>query len=440
MKVPILTTQKTLIAILVMAFLIRIAVLSWFGYNRPDYFHNDLQQIEENISSVNQPYQNSFGSEVSNVAYALVCAGRGFSDPFGGKTGPTGWVAPGIVFPYAFAFFIWGCFSYGAIMFLFCLALIASLATVVLVFAVGKEMFGDSRAALLGALFFALSPHDIAIFGRISQQDFNFFPFLFTLIFYLFVCYRKKQTFGKLALFSIIAALSILCNPALSAPIGMCFLFLVFENGLAFRKSIIEILIGVGIILILTLPYNIYQKQKLGTWTFIKSNGLYEIYQGNENRFEGVLTMDLFNTLHPIQNVSEFSLYSTLGETAYIATKFDQFKSTFSISSFVKMSLNKALHFYFLFPAVQTKSSLLHYLFYSLRGIIFVTYFLVRFRRMENLEKLLFGYIVIYSLPYCLAGMMYRYSFPIIPLVYLLFGSLLSRLYTQITLWPENKR
>jgi hypothetical protein len=46
MKLPTLTTKKTLIAILVMAFLIRIAVLSWFGYNRPDYFHNDLQQIE----------------------------------------------------------------------------------------------------------------------------------------------------------------------------------------------------------------------------------------------------------------------------------------------------------------------------------------------------------------------------------------------------------
>jgi hypothetical protein len=368
----------------------------------------------------------------------LVCAGRGFSDPFGGKTGPTGWVAPGIVLPYAFAFFIWGCFSYGAIMFIFCLALFASLATVVLTFAVGKEMFGDSRAALLGAFFFALSPHDIAIFVRTGQQDFNLFPFLFTLIFYLFICYREKRTFGKLALFSTAAALSILCNPALSVPIGMCILFLVFEKGFVFRKKMIEFLVGVGIISILIMPYIFYQKQRLGTWTFIKSNGPYEIYQGNDYRFDGILTLDLFNTLHPIENTNEFLRYSTLGETTYIAAKFDQFKNRFSISTFVKMSLNRALNFYFLFPAMK-KTRFLNYLLYSFRGIILVSYLLVRFRCMGNLEKLIFGYILIYSLPYCFVGMMYRYSFPIIPLVYLLFGSLLSRLYKQITLFPENK-
>ena len=33
----------------------------------------------------------------SNIAHAWVCADQGYASPFGGATGPTAWIAPGVV-------------------------------------------------------------------------------------------------------------------------------------------------------------------------------------------------------------------------------------------------------------------------------------------------------------------------------------------------------
>ena len=216
--------HNTLIVILIVAAVLRLGLLWGNVQVNPSYFHSDLARIQEQINSPDQPYHNGFGSEISNVAYALV-NGQGFSSPFGGRTGPTGWVAPGMVVLYAIAFYLFGPFSFGAVLSLFLLSVLLSLATILLVYAVAMKIFDHRPSALAGSLLYALSPNDLALFYKIGQLDFNLFPFLFILNLFMFLLYNRKRTAGSLASFSLVATVTALFNPIFLAPLTVCILF-----------------------------------------------------------------------------------------------------------------------------------------------------------------------------------------------------------------------
>jgi len=411
---------NSLIVILIVAVVLRLGLLWGNIQVNPSYFHIDLALMQEQINSPDQPYHNGFGSEISNVAYSIV-KGQGFSSPFGGRTGPTGWVAPGMVAIYAMAFYLFGPFSFGSVLSLFLLSVLLSLATVLLVYSVALKIFDHRPSALAGSLLYALSPHDLLVFYKTSQQDFNFFPFLFILNLFVFLTFYQQRTARNLVCFSLVAAVTALFNPVFLAPLTMCIIFPLFCNREQRLQAAVQIAAGILIIVVFLGSYSIYQKQRLGVWTLVKSNGIYELYQGNVPDFNGILTMELFHKYHPIKNINEYQRYRTLGETEYIASKRSLFLEQFELTRFLSLSARRFTAFYFVFPALKHATPL-HYLLYALRGLGLVLYLMLRFRRMKPLEMLVVSYILVYSLPYCLVGVMYRYSFPIVPLTMMLLA------------------
>jgi hypothetical protein len=184
-------------------------------------------------------------------------------------------------------------------------------------------------------------------------------------------------------------------------------------------------------------PYIIYQKHKISKWVFIRSNAPFEIYQGNLPDFRGAYDIDFLNKHHPILNQKEYEEYKEKGEFAYIDSKFIQFKDKFDLGKFISLSIKKFLYFFFVFHPLKVREqgvTSIVYLVYSLRGLSLLIYLLIRARGITTYDKLLYLYIISFSIPYCFAGVTYRYSFPIVPLTTLLAA------YSIYTIWHWVKR
>ncbi len=415
----------------ILAVLLRLVMLRENLINNPQYFHNNPELIAQKINSPDQPYQNRFGSEISNVAYALVCGDGSFSNPFGDNTGPTGWVAPGITALYVCSFILWGCFTYPSILFLYLLSLLLTCMIIVLIYYLAQTVFEDNFTAYISSFLYVISPHDILLFAKPGQQDFNVFPFYFILILFFLILYLKQKRRTYLVIFSLSAAAAVLSNPVFIFPATICMLYIIVH---LFRtrsaKKHADPILATGLIVCCILPYVIYQKNHLNKWAFIKSNGLYEIYQGNAPASQGILTLEVFKKYHPMANVEEFRKYKHEGEIDYIENKWDKFKEHFELKRFLDLSVNRILHFFFIFPSLG-EGSLLHTVFYAPRGLALVVYVLLRNRQINSLDLLLLLYILAYAFPYFLTGIMYRYSFPIVPVSFILLGRSIVLFYKK---------
>jgi hypothetical protein len=423
--------KRVLLLILVFGSIIRVGILIANIKDNYPLFHNNPALIKEQINVEDKPYQHPFGSEISNVAYSIVCKGEGFASPFGGHTGPTGWVAPGMVFLYVLAFYLFGCFTFGSILFVFILSLVLSLLMISIIYSLCVKLFRREMIGYIGACLFAIDPHDIFIFKRIHQQDFNTLTFLFLLVFYLFICCTEASSIKKLIVVALASGIATLFNPVFIVPIIMLLFLLLKEKIFTLKYGVIFAIVA----FLIVTPYIVYQKQKLKTWTFIKINGPFEIYQGNKSDFFGVLTFDLFKKYHPIMNQKEFEEYKIKGEMDYIHSKFVQFKNNFDLKSFLLLSIKKYLYFFFIYPPLKMRDQgipVLMYFAYSLRGLSLLIYLFIRAKRITTYDKFLYFYIVSYAIPYCFAGIMYRYSFPIVPLSTVLAAYIIYMLWQWI--------
>jgi hypothetical protein len=414
--------RKLLLFILLLAALIRAGVIYGNVSARPNIFDYEIQQFEKKSASDNKPLANLFGAELANVACSLVCKREGFANPFGGSTGPTGWAAPGMVMLYAVSFMLFGCFTFYSMLFMFLLALIVSLAILVLIYLLSLELFASPAIGCMAALLFALSPEDIFVVKRMWEQDLNIIAFLFILLLFQFIKFFKSWSGKNLVLFSLAAGIAILCNPVFIFPVTACMVF-VFLQGKHRWRSIAW---SAAIVVVLCAPYMVYQQQRLGVVTFIKSNGLYEVYQGNMCAPDGLLTTEMFERYHPFCNENEYRMYKALGEIPYIKSKFSVFKRHFDFKRFITLSGKRFIHFFFVYPVPTERKYprefLLRELVYPLMGLALLSYYVVRFKKRNSFDGVLYGYILSYALPYCFVGIMYRYSFPLVPVTSVLLA------------------
>ena len=402
--------------------------------NDLNVFYHDLHRLEQKSALDNKPLVNYFGAELANVAYSLVCTREGFANPFGGSTGPTGWAAPGMVVLYAVSFYLFGCFTLNSILFMFLLALVLSLTIMVLIYRLSIELFANPAIGYTGAFLFALSPEDLFIFKRIHEQDFNIMAFLFLLLFYRFIKFVKSFSGKNLVLFSLVAGTAVLCNPVFIFPIMGClmFIFLQFQNKFFACQKIVW---SLAILLLLCTPYILYQKQRLNVLTFIKSNALYELYQGNMCALDGLLTTELFEKYHPFCNENEYKTYKSLGEIKYIKSKYAVFLQNFDFNRFVIVTGKRFINFFFIFPLPTYRKYGREFfileLAYPVMGLALLCYYALRFKKRNSFDGLMYIYILSYALPYCFVGMMYRYFFPIVPLTTILFAYIIYSLGTS---------
>jgi hypothetical protein len=195
----------------------------------------------------------------------------------------------------------------------------------------------------------------------------------------------------------LVAGTAILFNPVFVFPIMGCllFVFVHFKNKyFACQKTMWSL----AILLFVCTPYVLYQKQRLHVLTFIKSNALFELYQGNVPDFDGVLTTELFEKYHPFFNENEYKTYKSLGEIQYIKSKVSVFKQHFDFNRFIMVTGKRFVNFFFVFPLPTCRKYGREFfileLVYPLTGLALLCYYALRFKKKDSFDGLMYIYIL----------------------------------------------
>jgi hypothetical protein len=411
-------SRSILLAILLLALAVRVLLFTQILSDHPEYVVPDLGALEAGIYQPGVPYMNDFGYEASNIAYAWACGRQGYASPFGGATGPTAWIAPGIVLPYAISFALWGCFTPVSILFAYGIALVVSVLTTFVVFRIGTLIAGSRLVGLLSAALFALLPYEAWTFHTNSQLDFNLLVLWFALLL-LAVLLTIDDPRRSGLLLGVVSSFAALLNPSflLCAGVG----FLLALPGRSARQRLHLGLSLVVVHLVLLGPYVAWQSFRIGTFVPVKSNAPVELFVGNTDTASGLLRHQVFLTHHPSQNDDEFVRYSEIGEGAYVREARHRFLESFDLGEFVEDTVLRT-HMFFLGYEVKTwdhspfktaaKRGLWLVFFLSLVGLVGI-----RRGRPQRLETAALLFTFAYAFPYLLTGIMERYRIPITPMV-----------------------
>lgn len=389
-----------------------------------DFYTRDGRETVAELSRGDRP-RMFVGMELSNIACAAVCTGQGYASPFGGATGPTAWGAPGLVLPYILGFKLFGCFSVGSSLVAWGVMLAASLVTLVLTERLATAVLDDPRAGLVAAGLFVVSPFDAWAFRIKDVMDLNLPALALAAVALAAVRFLRAPGMRAAVVLGLIGGLATLVNPgfAASALLPLCF------EPRSPRRLLGRAVTVVGALALVVAPYLVAQRAWLGRWVFVKSNAPFEVYFGNTPTSRGLLRPEAFEALHPSQNVDAFRRFGELGEAAYIAERFAEFRATVGPAQLAANTTRRFANFFWAADAkvwdrspwrVAAKRVLWAWL-----GGIFLVFAAWRRLRLRRSEALLFLLAAAYAAPFMITGIMERYRVVIAPVSIVLMAGLL---------------
>jgi len=413
--------RRALLLILLLSVGVRVLLLYMNYSENPGYFSPDVGRMEEAIKNPDRPNMSEFGYEISNVAYALVCEGAGFASPFGGDTGPTAWVAPGMVWFYSVGFMIFGCFTAAAIFFTYLLAIFVSVGLGILVYLVGSR-FASPSVGLTAAFLFCITPVESFIYLIPSASDFNVLTFWSAALFFAFLVFVSRPSLFHVAGLGAVAGIAVLFNPVFVL-CGLCCFALCWIAGREYRR--VQYLSTFLVVqLVIVGPWIVHQRTMVGEWVFVKSNAPFEFYLGNSTSSAGLLTKSVMSNYHPAYNPAAFAAYRELGESKYIEEKFRESLRNFDPGTYIRATARRFSYYFFLYNQPGSGTSGImnvgKHIVSTLPGAIMLSYliYLIVFRKVLDLRVgLFYTFIAAYALPYLLVANMSRYTVPILVLL-----------------------
>jgi hypothetical protein len=402
--------------VLLLALTIRVALLLGNIADHPWFFFQDLGKVAAEISRSEEPYMNAFGFEASNTAHAWVCAGQGFASPFGGSTGPTAWIAPGVVALYAVSFSLWGCFTFESILFTFGIALVVSLMTTSVVFHIGRRVGGHSDVGFLAALFFAFLPYEAWIFRIAGHLDFNLQVLWFAVLLLAVLRAMDRNRRPSGFEFGAVSSVAAIFNPGFLFCAAAGFIFAIRGRS---RREMGRFVLLAGLAHVVILgPVVAIQSARLGGFVPVKSNAGFEMYLGNTTEAHGILQNRAFRAHHPSQNAEEFTRYGRMGELEYVREESRRFRDSVRFEDLFKYSLRRTYHFFLGYQVKLWDASsaviAVKEMFWKLPLISLLVLAAVRRGRLESTEWLVVLFALAYSFPYLLTGVMERYRIPVV--------------------------
>ncbi len=425
--------RTALTAVLLLTLAVRVFLLTHIALQHPEYVIQNLDVVETKIHTPDVPYMNDFGYEASNIAYAWICGGQAYSSPFGGVTGPTAWIAPGIVLPYLIAFALWDCFTPASILFAYGIALVVSVAIAYVVYRIGLTMTGRRGTGLLAAALFAILPYEAWVFHTRSQLDFNHIVLWFALLM-LAVLETVKTPSPTGVVLGITSSFAALFNPGflLCTLIGF---FLAMPGRTTRQRLRLAATLLVTHALLLG-PYVAWQSFRIGAVVPVKSNAPVELFIGNTDTAAGLLRHQVFLQHHPSQNDREFQRYSEIGEGAYVNEVRRKFLDTFDAREFAGNTVRRCYRFFVAYTVKSWDHSQLKILGKrSLWLVFFLAPFglvTVRKGRPSRLETAALVFSLAYAVPYLLTGIMERYRIPMTPMVAVALAILIADLWQRV--------
>ena len=259
-------------------------------------------------------------AESGNIAAAVV-EGRGFSDPFDGKTGPTAWVPPLPVMVDADVFMVTGVKTDASAEVLIVLTVLGLALAHLLV--VGAVTIPRDRLVAGGAFRIGVSGFFLGLLillpnGPLEVQSEAWIDILLSAVL-LRAALSHRFRPGRRSRFGLIAAAA-LCPLAHA---GLCLataivLAVLFVRDVRAQQSVRTVLIAAAVFVAMVAGWTIRNAIALHRIVPLKSNGWFELYLTNVASPGGLLRAETaFQTL-PFFNAAQFARYQTMGEMAFV--------------------------------------------------------------------------------------------------------------------------
>jgi 4-amino-4-deoxy-L-arabinose transferase-like glycosyltransferase len=263
-------------------------------------------------------YRAKLDFDESGHIAASLAAGRGFSSPFGGATGPTACLPP--VWPFLLSrfFLVFGVYSRAAIVAALTFNCVLSAATCVPIYFAAGASFGE-RTARWAAWIWTLFPYTM-YWGFRSIWDTALSAFLLTTLFMMTVKLAEgrgnRATLGW-AVYGIVWGVAGLTNTAQLAFLPLAGSWICYRQWRQGKSFVRNAAVGAILFFAVIGPWLARDYRVFHKFVPIRGNFGVEFHLGNSPTAQG----DWQFYLHPSQNFAEFKLYREMGEAAYVKSK-----------------------------------------------------------------------------------------------------------------------
>jgi 4-amino-4-deoxy-L-arabinose transferase-like glycosyltransferase len=255
-----------------------------------------------------------FGWEMGRIGESIA-SGHGFSNPFGGVTGPTAWEPP--LYPYLIAgvFKIFKIYSHASSFVLLAINSCFSALTCIPVFLIGRRCFGE-RVGVASAWTWALLPYIIYWCTRWVWET-SLSALLLATIFWLALTMEDQDGLKPWMQFGLFWGVAALNSPVLLSFLPVSGLWAWYRQRRSGKSSLGGVVLASVIFFGCIVPWLIRNYLTFGTPVFIRSNFGAELRMGNGPWANGTWMY----YLHPTQNKMARQEYEKLGEIAYVAER-----------------------------------------------------------------------------------------------------------------------
>jgi 4-amino-4-deoxy-L-arabinose transferase-like glycosyltransferase len=253
-----------------------------------------------------------FGFEMGRVGRS-VALGQGFSNPYGGNTGPTAWEPP--LYPYLIGgvFKVLGIYTYASAWALLSINSLLAALTTIPVFLIALRTFGP-RVALWSARAWALNPY-VWYWSVHWIWDTTFTPLMLALIFLVSLELRHWPGWRGWTLFGALWGIGALANPAMLSFLPFCGLWICWQRYRRGLPSLVGVVLSSFVFFLVLSPWLIRNYEVFGHFVFIRDDFGLQFRLGNNKMADGMLIA----TLQPNLNKLELEKFQHLGEIGYEA-------------------------------------------------------------------------------------------------------------------------
>ncbi|HYL68595.1 MAG TPA: glycosyltransferase family 39 protein [Candidatus Limnocylindria bacterium] len=255
-----------------------------------------------------------FAGETGRIAQSIV-AGKGFSSPLFGETGPTAWMTP--IYPYMVAgtFKIFGIYTKPSAIILLSLNSLFSALTCVPIFFIARRNFGY-RVARAAGWTWAFFPYAIYF-----SADFIWATTLTTfLLSLIFLCALHLEDSTRPIVwigFGLLCGISALTDPIVLSVVPLLGAWACSRHYQCVRKWALAAAGAALAFLVVVMPWFVRNYRVFHVAIPFRDNFGLELYLGNN----GDTWHFAPSGHHPSDSASEMSEYAQLGESAFMARK-----------------------------------------------------------------------------------------------------------------------
>lgn len=257
-----------------------------------------------------------FQQETGNIAYALA-QGKGFSNVFRTETGPTAWLAPVYPLIVAATFKLFGTFTARAFFACAGLNMLFSSAACVPVFFTGKRIGGLGVAAG-AAWLWAVFPSAVMMpFEWIWDTSLS--ALLAALLLWATLELAESERWLDWGVYGVLWGLALMTNPALGVLLPFLLGWAAFRRHGGSRGRWKRAGLAAGVAILFCVPWTIRNYVAFHRFIPVRSNLPFELWLGNNDIFDEHAR----NGRRSITRTEEARRYAQLGETAYMAEKWE---------------------------------------------------------------------------------------------------------------------